>query len=109
MIKFPEALLFSLSILTPHTMGSQTLLNSSPYQYSRSTSPSPPCRPFVEKILRDVFSERFFEDGTEILPLSDQMIPIAPERGVKSVEGSGDGLGEEISRAQRPRWVFRVS
>ena len=46
-----------------------------------------------EQVLRNAFSECFLEDGTEALGLPDQMIPMAPERGVKSVDGGGDGLG----------------
>ena len=93
MIKPPEALLFSLFVLTliprdpkrPQTHRLISVLAQPPLRLLAAHS--------FKQVFRDIFSERFFEDRTEALGLPDQMIPIAPERGVKSVEGGGDGLG----------------
>jgi hypothetical protein len=46
-----------------------------------------------EQVFGDAFSEGFFNDSTESFGLPDQMIPAAPRRRVKSVEGGVDGLG----------------
>jgi len=93
MIKSPETLLFTLFVLTliprdpkcPQTHRLISILAQPPLRLLAAHS--------FQQIFRDVFPERFFEDGTEALGFPDEVIPITPERGVKSVEGGGDGLG----------------